>query len=327
MPLSIRELFAAADLNPAGVVKWGDLTIPNVPGVYCVSWSANAEATHVNRDVYIPSASAYTELLSICPRISVDGALATPSKLADRIGRFWIPNEPVLYIGMAGTSIRARVGQYYSTKLGARTPHAGGWWLRTLESLDQLYVHFAACDDASTREQCMFAAFAASIDPGHRSQLFDAERVAPFANVDVAKGIYKRHGLSNYKVPAQAVASDSAARSVDQITSILNTTETSADERWVQSQPVTDKDLTRSYLRIPAASKHAFPDSNAEVKVSLDGAVIDAPWRPNGTRSGTLGVGIDYMRGLQARSERLLMNLSNGIYTIVRKQSDGGVHR
>lgn len=319
MPLSIRELFAAADLNPAGVVKWGDLTIPNVPGVYCVSWSANAEATHVNRDVYIPSASAYTELLSICPRISVDGALATPSKLADRIGRFWIPNEPVLYIGMAGTSIRARVGQYYSTKLGARAPHAGGWWLRTLESLDQLYVHFATCDDASTREQSMFAAFAASIDPVHRSQLFDAERVAPFANVDVAKGVYKRHGLSNFKVLEQAVPIDIVAKPIEQTSAVPRTIDASAVELKVQSQPVADKDRTRSYIRIPASSKHAFPDMAAYIKVLLDGVMIDAPWRPNGFRSGTLGVGVDYMRGLRERNERLQINVSNGIYTILRK--------
>lgn len=327
MPLSIRELFAAADLNPSGVVQWGELALPNVPGVYCVSWSADAEATRVNRDIYVPSASAYTDLLSVCPRISVDGVLATPSTLAERIGRFWIANEPVLYIGMAGTSIRTRVGQYYSTKLGSRAPHAGGWWLKTLENLDQLYVHFASCDDASTREQTMLAAFATGIDPGHRRQLFDTKRVAPFANIDVGNGPHKRHGLSNYKVPAQAVASYSAASTVDQTTSILNTTEASAGELYVQSQPVTDKDLTRSYLRIPAASKYAFPDSNAEVKVSLDGSVIDALWRPNATRSGTLGVGIDYMRGLQERSECLQINLSNGIYTIVRKQPDGGVHR
>lgn len=309
MPLSIRELLSAADLNPAGVVKWGDLTIPNVPGVYCVSWSANAEATHVNRDVYIPSASAYTELLSICPRISVDGALATPSKLADRIGRFWIPNEPVLYIGMADTSIRARVGQYYSTKLGALAPHAGGWWLRTLESLDQLYVHFATCDDASTREQSMFAAFAASVDPGHRSQLFDSERVAPFANIDVGRGLHKHHGLTNYKIPAQS-------------TKIVNATElfdNSLAELRVHSQPVTDKDRMRSYLRIPAESKHAFPDVTALLQVILDGVRFNVLWRPNGSHSGTIGVGAAYMRGLRERDEPLQINVSNGIYTILRK--------
>lgn len=165
----------------------------------------------------------------------------------------------------------------------------------------------------------MLDAFASSVDPVTRSQLFDTERVAPFANIEVAKGRYKRHGLSNYKVPVQAAASGSAAKTADQMTSILNTTEAPAGELWVQSQPVTDKDRTRSYLRIPAASKHAFPGSSAQVKVSLDGVVIDAPWRPNVTRSGTLGVGVDYMRALQERSERLQINLSNGIYTIVRK--------
>ncbi|MBV1777677.1 hypothetical protein KRR55_00975 [Paeniglutamicibacter sp. ABSL32-1] len=268
---------------------------------------------------YIPSPSAYAELLSVCPATCIDGALATPSTLAERIGSFWLPNEPVLYIGMAGTSIRTRVGQYYSTKLGARAPHAGGWWLKTLEGLDRLYVHFAPCDEVSTREQSIISAFATSIDPAHRRQLFDTERVAPFANVDVAKGLHKRHGLSNYKVPAQAVANQSATKPVEQTTTVPRTTDSSAAELRVQSQPVTDKDRTRSYLRIPAVSKHAFPDMAAQLKVVLGGVMIDAPWRPNGSRSGTLGVGVDYMRGLRERNERLQINVSNGIYTILRK--------
>lgn len=309
MSLTIRELFAAADLSPSGVVQWGELALPNVPGVYCVSWSADANVTRVNRDIYIPSASAYTELLSVCPSTSVDGVIATPNTLSDRMGRFWIPNEPVLYIGMAGTSIRTRVGQYYSTKLGARAPHTGGWWLKTLESLDQLYVHFALCDDVSTREQSMLAAFAASVEPERRRRLFDTERVAPFANVDAAKGLAKRHGLSNYRVPAPAVPIGTAPELING----------SPAELKIHSQPVTDKDRMRNYLRIPAESKHAFPDVTAHLKVVLDGVMIDAPWRTNGPHSGTLGVGAAYMRGLRERNEPLRIYVSNGIYTILRK--------
>lgn len=309
MPLSIRELFAAADLSPSGVVQWGELALPNVPGVYCVSWSADAEATRVNRDIYVPSASAYSDLLSVCPRASVDGVLATPSTLTERIGRFWIPNEPVLYIGMAGTSIRTRVGQYYSTKLGARAPHAGGWWLKTLENLDQLYVHFASSNDASTREQSMLAAFAASIGPGHHRQLFDTERVAPFANIDVGNGLHKRHGLSNYKVPAQSAS----------IVEYIEPIDGSSADSTVQSQPVTDKDRMRSELRIPSEAKHAFPDVTTQLQVILDGVRFNVLWRPNGSRSGTIGVGAAYMRGLRERDEPLQINVSNGIYTILRK--------
>lgn len=319
MPLSIREILAAADLDPTGAVKWGHRTLPDRPGVYCVSWSSDPDTTSVAKAKYEPSPLAYADLTSACPTISIDGKTAASSAVVERIGSFWLPNEPILYIGLAGTSLRTRVGQYYSTRLGARGPHAGGWWLKTLDDLDQLYVHFASCDDVSTREQSMLDAFASSVDPVTQSQLFDTERVAPFANVEVAKGRYKRHGLSNYKVPAQVVASIPAVNADDPIVTMPIIVDVPVTELKVQSQQVTDKDRTRSYLRIPAASKHAFPDSGAQVKVDLDGVVIDVPWRPNGTRSGTLGVGLEYMCGLRERNERLEINLFDGIYTIVRK--------
>lgn len=50
----------------------------------------------------------------------------------DRLATFWLPDEVVLYIGLAGASVRKRVRQYYRTPLGDKRPHAGGWWLKTL---------------------------------------------------------------------------------------------------------------------------------------------------------------------------------------------------
>lgn len=319
MPLSIRELFAAADLIPFGTVRWGGRSLPDVPGVYCVSWSADPDATTVDKANYLPSPSAYAELLSVCPTLSIDGTIATPSTLSERFEDFWLPNEPILYIGKAGTSIRTRVGQYYSTRLGARSPHAGGWWLKTLEELAQVHVHFASCDEVAQREQSMLTAFAAHIAPEQKSLLFDSERVAPFANVDVTKGVYKRHGLSNYKILGGQAVRNTPAKAENRSFAGQQVIESSVPALSVQSQPVTDKDRMRSYLRIPAVSKHAFPDSNAQIRVNLDGAVTDALWRPNGTRSGTIGVGVDYMRTLEERGERLQINVSNGVYTILRK--------
>ncbi len=74
-------------------------------------------------------------------------------ELVDRLRRFWLADEVVLYIGLASRSVRTRVGQYYKTPLGARKPHAGGWWLKTLSVLDELWVHFAATPDFSTAEE------------------------------------------------------------------------------------------------------------------------------------------------------------------------------
>src|SRR5438105_3398685 len=46
--------------------------------------------------------------------------------VAERVSSFWIPDEVVLYVGLAGSSLGRRLARYYATALGARSPHAGG---------------------------------------------------------------------------------------------------------------------------------------------------------------------------------------------------------
>ena len=129
MPISVAELFKRAGVAQSGFVRRGEQVSSHQPGVYCVAMTADPNAAVVDSPVYVQSDSAYASLLNARPHLSVDGMRATPSSLAKRLEQFWIPNEPVLYIGLAGSSLRQRIGQYYATKLGARSPHAGGWWL------------------------------------------------------------------------------------------------------------------------------------------------------------------------------------------------------
>ena len=293
--------------------------------------TADPNAAVVDSPEYVPSDSAYASLLNARPHLSVDGVRATPSSLAGRLEQFWIPNEPVLYIGLAGSSLRRRIDQYYATKLGARSPHAGGWWLKTLADLGELYVHFAACDDVARRERVMLQTFAAAVLPEHRSSLFDRERTAPFANVEVSKGTYKRHGFLHYKSdpPATNVALPHAASPATGpgITTPATAPPTvPADvappqelDAVVYSQPVTDKDRTRSNLRVPSASKQVFPSFACTVPVVVDGVRAEVTWRPNGSRSGTLGVGIDVMRSLRERGERIRIGIAGGVYFLLRK--------
>ena len=131
--------------------------------------------------------------------MTVDGKLATGEELAQRIGTFWVPGSAILYIGLAGTSVRKRVSQYYITRIGQRAPHAGGWWLKTLADVDTLFVHYTAADAPKSKEALMLRTFAAAVPPSVRQTLHDVERIAPFANVEVQAGLRKRHGLGGYK--------------------------------------------------------------------------------------------------------------------------------
>src|SRR4030065_708843 len=89
------------------------------------------------------------------------------SAVGTRPAGCWGPDEVVVYIGRAGprrhvtvSELSDRVEEYYTTRLGARSPHAGGWPLKTLANLGSLYVHYAYCDDVLKKEQLMLKAFA-----------------------------------------------------------------------------------------------------------------------------------------------------------------------
>lgn len=113
----------------------------------------------------------------------------------------WLGDEVVVYIGLAGTSLRRRVGDYYKTPLGARPPHAGGWPLKTLSVLDQLRVHFAPCADPDDAEHAMLEAFQNAVSAGSRAALHDPTSPLPFANLEWGPGQRKRHGITGAREP------------------------------------------------------------------------------------------------------------------------------
>ena len=123
--------------------------------------------------------------------LRLDGKRPSTSTLANRLASFWLPNEPVVYIGMAGTSVRNRVGQFYRTPLGDPRPHAGGHWLKVLANLGSLRVWWARTDDAEPSEIELLRVF-------ERRHGFGA---LPFANREGADGQRKPHGISASVLP------------------------------------------------------------------------------------------------------------------------------
>ncbi len=102
----------------------------------------------------------------------------------------------ILYLGMAGTSLAGRLGQYYRTPLGARSPHAGGWFLKLLSNLPSLFVHWVECEGPDTAEDRMVAAFCGNVSPEAATRLHDPANPLPFANLRWPKGRPKNHGIT-----------------------------------------------------------------------------------------------------------------------------------
>jgi hypothetical protein len=194
MPTTVAQLFNAADVGQAGVVPWGVAASLNAAGVYIVARTDAIDAL-VRSSRSDVSAAAVAILLETRPELTVDGHRPSVPQLVDRLGRFWLPDEPVVYVGLAGTSVRSRVNEYYRTRLGARKPHAGGWFLKTLSGLSALWVHYAAADDPDAAERLMLGAFCAGVSDESRGSLLDPERPFPFGNLEWPRGIRKRHGI------------------------------------------------------------------------------------------------------------------------------------
>lgn len=200
MPSTIAQILAAAQCSPGGVVRWGMPVLVGGPGVYVVSLDEDLDSLKASRATAPVSGELVERWLAGRPTLALDGRPPSVDDLVQRLSRFWLPDEVILYVGLAGTSLRTRIRQYYSTPLGARSPHAGGHWLKTLEDLTQLYVHFASMPEPAAAERAMLDRFCTSVSDKTRESLFDPVRPLPFANLDWPGHGAKRHGIRGSKV-------------------------------------------------------------------------------------------------------------------------------
>jgi hypothetical protein len=196
MPSTVTAIFARAGLEPAGVVRWGTPIPETAQGVYVVALTDDVASTAAALPAAPLSWPALKQLLAVRPELQVDRADVDADELAKRLRSFWLPDDVALYIGLAGQPLRTRARQYYATPLGARKPHAGGWWLKTLSVLDELWVHYAPTPDFEDAEKLMLLAFADCVSPRSRAGLHDRERLMPFANLRGFDDRIKLHGIT-----------------------------------------------------------------------------------------------------------------------------------
>jgi hypothetical protein len=199
MPSSVASVFNAAELEPEGVVQWGSPVPTNEKGVYIVASTSRADSRAAPGARCPLDLKALRQWLEVRPELRMDGKRPSPDALGRRIAEFWLPDEPILYVGLTTRSLRSRVNEYYKTPLGARKPHAGGHFLKTLKTLEQLHVHFARCAVPSEAEDLMLKAFCGAVSVSTLGRLRDSAHPFPFANLEWPRGTRKDHGLSGTK--------------------------------------------------------------------------------------------------------------------------------
>ena len=182
MPTTVQALFDYVGVQRGGAVRWGAAVPEPRPGVYIVSTSEDpADGSGLSTAPVQPRQVEH--LLQARPELTVDKSRPSSTQLTDRLRAMWPAGESVVYIGKATTGVAARVKQYYSTKIGVRSPHAGGWPVKMLDT-QLLWVHFGATAQSGDIENKMVDVFEAGVPAEVRASLVDPAMPLPFANLE-----------------------------------------------------------------------------------------------------------------------------------------------
>jgi transcription elongation GreA/GreB family factor len=190
---------AAASLRAVGLladgpIPWGRPLPPVGPGVFVV-------------ELADPRASAPIELtlvgkwLERVETLRLDGERPTSRALAARLANFWLPSQPVLFVGSSATSVSRRVAAIEATTPGHRRPSSAGHWLHALTMPAGARVWWATTTATEEYEDELLAAFASGVSDAERGTLPDTETVLPFASLARPTGERKRTGLTGSLLP------------------------------------------------------------------------------------------------------------------------------
>jgi hypothetical protein len=198
MPTSPNQLLRQVGCAITGSVRWETKPESREQGVYIVSLHADPDKKAGLPEASISEATVAAWIERV-ESLTLDGGRPEPIALMQRLARYWLPDEAIVYIGKA-TLLRKRLGQYYSTPLGDRGPHAGGHWIKTLTNLTSLTVHYAELDnvaDPEAVEKQMLRIFSQAVSRQTRAAHPQQNLTIPFANLEIKGDGRRKHRIRN----------------------------------------------------------------------------------------------------------------------------------
>lgn len=174
------DLLRDLELLVDGPTRWGNPVPSRAPGIFVIELPARLAEAPI--DIV-----ALRRWLEHVPGLTLDGEQPTPEQLAKRLHEFWLPDEPVLFVGRSAKAIGQRVAAILATPLGDARPSSAAHWLNTLSVLPDLRVWWAETDAHEEYEDALLETVAARNGPP----------ALPFANLMDADGHPKEHGLLN----------------------------------------------------------------------------------------------------------------------------------
>lgn len=199
MPTTLENLETEFSLKYEGSYRWGSTFINNESGIYIISQSKdNGYLPKVNLEISFNENQMDTWLKN-APNILLNGIKPSKQDLKKQLKGFWLPDEGILYIGKGEKqSLSERICQFYNHKVGKKSPHKGGYWLKLLSNLNELYIHLYASKDSHIVEEKLLKFFIENISEASRKNLNDKKLCLPFANLQLRSRVIKNHGFKNH---------------------------------------------------------------------------------------------------------------------------------
>ncbi len=191
----LRDVGLIAD----GPAIWGKPVRLSAPGVFIVEQSTPAPSAPLDLAIV-------GKWLERVPDLLLDGERPTSKDLQQRINSFWLPTQPVLYIGSTPGSVAGRIAAIVKTVPGDRKPAASGLWLHFLRNPGDLRVWWAATNALEEYEDALLEAFAAGINDADRPVGAKGVMTAPASRLPWAvlrspSGVRKETGIANPTLP------------------------------------------------------------------------------------------------------------------------------
>lgn len=191
---SAAALLREVGLLSDGPALWGKPVRHSGPGVYLVELSSPTPTLSVDL-------AAVGRWIERVPELRLDGHRPTGRELQTRLGAFWLPSQPVLFIGSTAGSVSARINSLVKTVPGDRKPAGSGLWLHLLRTPADLRVWWAATDAPEEYEDALVDAFAAGVPDAERAALHDPSVVLPWALWRSPSGARRETGIANMLLP------------------------------------------------------------------------------------------------------------------------------
>lgn len=191
------ELLRSIGLDVDGPLRWGSRPTSRAAGIFVVETAVPGPTAPIDID-------EVRRWLERVPDLRLDGERPTQTTLAARLATFWLPEQPVLYVGRTAKSLAARVSSLYATELGHSRPHPGGHWLKTLRDPSALRVWWAETDAPEEYEDELIEAFGAGVPDADRTGLPEGTPVLPWANLESPTGPPRRTGIAAALLSAEA---------------------------------------------------------------------------------------------------------------------------